>query len=525
MWAGRGGSYPSLICAAGIAFAQIAFAQPEVVDPPTDAATSSAAAAIAQDALFDGERFGAVLQGVQDVLDAIDELPPRELGVPLPEDALVLTARESVARALADNPVVGSTAADVEAAQARTGQAFASRLPQVSVGSAYQYLEGADDNFGGGFLSDIVVPGSSDIKEIQRADRLTIDQLLFAGGSTRAAVRASRYLAESEAWRREATLDQLEFDTKQAYYDGITARALVQVAQDAVSVFESHREDTQVMLDVGDVARLEVLRAETELGSRQADVVEADNVERIVFTNLRRLLALPPDTPLLLVDRIRWQELNPDPNELIALAVEQRPEARALRAAIAAAQQDIERVKGTYWPRAAATAEWTNLDGAGGFVRDGWAVTIGADWEVFAGRRRKFEKVEARAQRSSLEHQLADITRLIEADVYRAYTQVENAIATIRRERGNVDLAHEGLRLAQLSFREGVGTPAEVLDAQLALTNAQTQLVIALRDYAVAHAALDQATGRSWVRETAPDIGPEEGEPSSHDVLQTDPAP
>ena len=505
-----------LMCAA----ARLVHAQPAVVEQRADPAGD-----IAADALFDGERFGAVLQGVQDVLDAIDALPPRQLGTPLTEDALVLTAEQSVARALADNPVVASTEADVEAAQARSGQAFAARLPQLSAASAYQYLEDADQNFSGGFLANLVVPGASDVKEIQRADRVTVDQVLFAGGSLRAAVRASRFLAESEAWRREATLNQLEFDTKQAYYTGITARALVQVAEDAVSVFQRHLEDTQVMLDVGEVARLEVLRAETELGARSADVVAADNAERIAFTNLRRLLALPPDTPLLLVDRIRWQELNPAPNDLVALAVEQRPEARALRAAIAAAQQDVERVEGTYWPRAAASAEWTNLDGAGSFVRDGWAVTVGAEWEVFAGRRRKFEKAEARAQVSSLEYQLADITRLIEADVYRAYTEVENAIATIRRERGNVELAREGLRLAQLSFREGVGTQAEVLDAQLALTNAQTQLVSALRDYAVAHAALDLATGKSWVRDVAPS-GDETGNAVLAPILiEADPVP
>ena len=78
-----------------------------------------------------------------------------------------------------------------------------------------------------------------------------------------------------------------------------------------------------------------------------------------------------------------------------------------------------------------------------------------------------------------------------------------NAMAKIQQERATVTLAQEGLRLAELRFNEGVGIQSETLDAELALTNAQTQLVQALRDYAVANAAIERATGTSWTMDEA----------------------
>lgn len=108
--------------------------------------------------------------------------------------------------------------------------------------------------------------------------------------------------------------------------------------------------------------------------------------------------------------------------------------------------------------------------------------------------------LEARAQVTSLEHQLADLERLVELDVTQAHISIQDAMAKMESERGNVTLAQEGLRLAELRFQEGVGTQSEILDAELALTNAQSSLFQALREYAVANAALERATGNSWWR-------------------------
>ena len=105
------------------------------------------------------------------------------------------------------------------------------------------------------------------------------------------------------------------------------------------------------------------------------------------------------------------------------------------------------------------------------------------------------------------EHELADLEDLVELDVTQAHIRLEDAMVTIRSERGTVDLAREGLRLAELRFKEGAGIQSEILDAELALTTAETSLVQAIRDYAVANALLERATGKNWSRamSTAPE--------------------
>ncbi len=464
-------------------------------DPPaTEAAPSEATAESPP-----GGEFESLLSGIGDIIESIEDqshllIEDKPEGLPIP-----LSVREAVSMALEQNPQVLRSAEDVNVFFEQAGQTRASMKPQIGIGSAYIYQENANAAFTENFLTRIIVPGGTDVEDIHRADRLTIEQLIFAGGTFRFAARASDYLAYSQQWRRAAVLDALEFSTKQAYYDCLTARALVVVAEDSVVTFERHLKDTRLMLEVGEQSQFEVIRAQTELQTRKTDVINAKNRERLAYTILRRLLNIPQDTPIELTDRMFWVPLETDRARLTAQALENRPEIRALRHGITSGEYNVRSAKGAFWPRVAATGEWTNFDGAGSFVREGWTVTLGAELDLYAGGRRKHEREEAQARLRGVQYELEEVSAIVEEEVMQAFIHVENAIARIVSENQNVKLASEGGRLALLRFQEEVGTQVEVLDAELALTDAQKELVVALREYAVAQAGLDRAIGRSWV--------------------------
>lgn len=469
---------------------------------------------------------------VNEAIDAIVEHLKTERQAPLeeaePAEVRRLGVRDCVAIALSRNAQVFVAEEDLAAAQARVGQARAAILPQVTGRFAITHLEqdiaAQTAGLGGGFgLESLGVLGLSlavsDLSGVARVagDLLTqamapdltpdetietaqvsIVQVLYAGGRLRAVIEAAQFLAQSQEWRKEAAFAEVEFQTKQAFYDALLASGLVRVAEESVRTFQRNLSDAQHMYDVGWISNFEVLRARTELGARQAGLVAARNAGRLALANLRRILFFPQDAPLELIPEIAWAPPSTSVEELVLQAYERRPEIRALESAIAAAEQDLRRVKGQYKPRIAANADYLTAEGAGPTVSEGWTFTVGAEWELVAGGRRRQERAEARAKLSSLCHQLEDLKRLVELDATQAFIQIQDAMAKVESERGTVELAREGLRLAELRFQEGVGTQSETLDAELALTNAETKLLQALRDYAVANAALQRATGSSW---------------------------
>lgn len=461
-------------------------------EPAEDAQTGDSTAL----SISDEESF------VREVLKGLGESwgPPEvTLGEkPGAPEVLELTPQRCVEITLAQNAQVLAAQDEVDAAKALTGQANSARLPQIKAQEAFIYIEGLEP-IDTGWMLGLLFPIDLQSDKETRRDQFTITQVLYAGGQIQAAVRASEYLAQSQEWRREATLDALEFEAKSAYYGLLLTKALVQVTQKSIVAFERHLADAQHALDVGLISNFEVLRAKTELGARETEKVNAENAGRLALLNLRRILAVPQNTPVRLATDLGCVAVSERVEELAAQALEVRPELRALRMGVEAAKEDVNRRKGSFKPRAAANIDWTNLDGGGSALPDGWTFTVGAEWELYAGGRRKHEVAEAKARLRGLQHQIEEVERLIELDVRQAYIQIRNALAKIRKETGTVDLGREGLRLAELRFREGVGTQAETLDAELALTAAETSLVKALHDYAVAHAALEKATARSWV--------------------------
>ncbi|MBN2309554.1 MAG: TolC family protein, partial [Candidatus Hydrogenedentes bacterium] len=307
-----------------------------------------------------------------------------------------------------------------------------------------------------------------------------------------------------EEWLKESALVQLEYETKQAYYDTVLASAMVRVAEGSVRTFQRNLADAEQILAVGRMSEFEVLRARTELGSREAGLVAARNAERLAFANLRRVLALPQHAAIALEPKLGWEPDMTPVEQWIDYAFAHRPEILALEKAIQAAEQDVRRVQGQFKPSVGGTVQYQNTGKGGAAMADGWTFSIGGEWELYAGGRRKYEVAEAKANLSGLEHQLEDLYRLVELDVTQAHIQLRDAMAKIRSERGTLDLGREGLRLAEVRFKEGAGTQSETLDAELALRAAESSLVQALRDYAVANASLERAVGKRWSRIGSP---------------------
>lgn len=446
-----------------------------------------------------------LLDGVQAVLDGVDDsAAPAQPEAP--PAVVFLDVEQCVAIALEQNAQALAADEAVKAAEARTGQAASRRLPQLKTQAAYNYISGLDREVKiKGPLSWLIDANDIGPNPHSITAEIRAEQVLYAGGRIQAAVRASRHLAQSEAWKREARLDQIEFEAKQAFYDALLAKALVEVARDSVATFEQHKADVAQMLEVGLVSRFELLRAETELGARQTELVSAQSAAQIAHLNLLRILAMPQNTPVELGGALEWTPPTDTLEALIDEALARRAELHALDMGIAAARNHLEASKGGYKPSAAATAGYKYIEGGGAIAADGFIVGVGLEWDIYAGGRRRHERLEARAQLKQLEREREDVARLVEMDVRQAYLRVQEAIAKIRREKGTVALAQEGLRLAQLRFQEGVGTQTETLDADLALRVARTTLAQALRDYAVAVAALDKAAGRRWTPRETPD--------------------
>ncbi|MEM5769066.1 MAG: TolC family protein, partial [Bacillota bacterium] len=83
----------------------------------------------------------------------------------------------------------------------------------------------------------------------------------------------------------------------------------------------------------------------------------------------------------------------------------------------------------------------------------------------------------------------------VETEVRQTYLSVREAYKRIDTTKTAVAKAEEDVNISQVKYNAGAGTNIEVMDAQLALTQAKINYIQALYDFNVSKAKLDKAAG------------------------------
>jgi outer membrane protein TolC len=121
--------------------------------------------------------------------------------------------------------------------------------------------------------------------------------------------------------------------------------------------------------------------------------------------------------------------------------------------------------------------------------------SIKLEWGLFEGGKRVAElRVADSRIREAMAH-AKSIADTIAFQVNQAYRQLVVARKGIERSRPAVEQTRETYRLVQARARQGDAIPAELTDAEAALTRAQQDYSNAVYDYLSAQARLEYAMG------------------------------
>ena len=127
----------------------------------------------------------------------------------------------------------------------------------------------------------------------------------------------------------------------------------------------------------------------------------------------------------------------------------------------------------------------------------GWGAGVRGTWNLFDGMATQGREAAAEAERASLAHSLDEQYLLVDLEVRQAHASFQDASSLVAASLKVAEQARESLRLARSRLSVGAGTQLEVLDGEVALTEARTNEVEALHAYNVAVARLQRAIGRN----------------------------
>lgn len=423
-------------------------------------------------------------------------------------DSLWLSLPEAVARAVQESEEMAATRAQVDQAASRVTQATATALPQLSAALTYnRAIKTIFDNidFGGPDSGeDSTSDAFSDLpfgRPNNYVANLQLSQLLFAGGSVGAARRAAKLYRSASTHQLEEAEAELTLQVRVAYLNAVVAQRLLEIALASRDVAEAHLRQVESFYRAGTASEFELLRARVDLENRDPAVVQSRNAVELAILELKRLVNVPADQPLVLTTQGRPEMVEVDEQELAHL-VEQRPVLRAARETSEMREATITIYRGQRLPS-------LRLIGNLGFQafpetvvppgfshwREDWNVSLAASWNIFDGLGTRGRIAEAQAQLRQARAEEAQLREGLEVELAAALAEYEMARAQIEARRETAALAERALALADSRFASGLSTQLEVSDAALLLDEARVNEVQAVYDYVKALARLERLSG------------------------------
>lgn len=330
---------------------------------------------------------------------------------------------------------------------------------------------------------------------------LDVSQNIFDGGNWWNAIRQSKADRAAAEHNYTARSNEVIRQVSQFFFDLLKQEKLYEVYELAVQRSQDNLDKSQKMFEIGSVAKVDVFRAQVNLGNDRIRLIEQRNSVQQTRQTLNIAMGRDPVTPINIRKQIDYQYRIPSLEELTQTAYQNQPEiqrremdARARALAVGISKSRFLPSLGAFFSYSRSNSE---LDKIYSDLNLNWDISFGLSgrWNLFNG----FAD-QVRVQNSKIAHKnalldLEDYKRNLKSDVSILYNTYKNLEEIVEINKENLKAAQEEYRLATERYRLGSGTSLDVRESQVNLTDAERILVSAEYNLIITYAQLLESLG------------------------------
>jgi outer membrane protein TolC len=405
---------------------------------------------------------------------------------------LQLSLRDALARGLKSNLGVLLDTQNTKAERGQRWRDLSALLPHLTTSS---YLERQQINLAAfGFpgipgIAPIVGPFSLfDARAYLTAPVLDL-QALRSVKAQSLNVRAADYTY------REAR-DLVVLAVGNAYLEVNAEAAQVTATQAQVNTAQALYQQALDQLHAGLSPKIDVLRAQVELRSRQQQLLAAQNQLETGKLQLARVIGLPSGQAFEVTDKTPFAPLEGiTVADALQRAYANRPDYKSAETSVQAAELARRAVVAERYPSVSFGANFGDIGLTLPNSHETFAIQGTLNIPVFQGGRVRGELMQADAALQQKKDRLADLKAQIDYQVRTALLNLKTAADQVQVAKSNEDLAAQTLEQAQDRFKAGVADNIEVVQAQESVANAEQSYISSLYAHNLAKVSLAQAMG------------------------------
>jgi len=409
----------------------------------------------------------------------------------------LLTIDEALRLANAQVSIVQAAVINERIATEDVRQAQAAFLPKVSAPLSYIYTSPALGLPPGEPRVQSFIANNA-ISEYEALVNVSGD--LDVAGRLRATLARNRALLAAARAGTEVAKRALAQAVIEGYYGLALATAQRRGAETNLRAADEFEHITSLLLSGGEVAAVDLTRAQLQTISRRDELERARVNEEIADGGLRILIGYQFNQPYSTSDLTTAVPQSPEYQQFKAEDVSRRPEFIQFEQQFRAAREEVKIARADRLPSLSYSIN-------GGFDSDslkaprlkehtGASAQISLNIPIFDWGASKSREQQARLRADLAENEKTLAQRQFTQQFYAARAQAASAATRISLAITGVTKAQDNLAASISRYRAGEAQIVEVTDAQTTLVEQRSALYQASYDYQVALARLKQATGQ-----------------------------
>ena len=329
-----------------------------------------------------------------------------------------------------------------------------------------------------------------------------LTQPIYMGGAIIAANRMAEIGEEMAQNNIEASTQNTLHSIDQAYWTVVSVHHKKQLAESYLAVVKKLDDDVSKMIREGVATRADGLKVDVKVNEAEMSLTQAENGLALAKMLLCQLCGMDVDSDITLADENADNivEQADDAQADRAVAMENRPELKLLQNSADMSRQATRLVRAAYLPQVLLTGGYvaTNPNVFNGFERKlsgMWNVGVMVRVPLWNRMEGTYKVRASRIATTIVELERDDIREKIDLQVSQSQFKVKEANRRLAMAMKNVENAEENLRCANLGFKEGVIPTTDVMAAQTAWVQAQSQKIDAEVDVKMSQVNLKKALG------------------------------
>ncbi len=403
--------------------------------------------------------------------------------------------------ALHNSPNTRSTWSAARAQAAAVGAARGAYYPQIDMDADLMFAEG------------ISASGSRAFTERSFGPEWTLSWLLFDFGAREASIEAALEQLIAANWQHDQTVLDTVLITVQAYHQLAGALRQVDASELSVSDAAASVRAAKARMEAKIGTAYDFLQAETTLAQVQINLEGYRGQVEIGRGQLRTAVGLPANFDL----EVKKDDSRADLGATMGSVDEMIETARRLRPDLGGAWAELRASEAEVW--AAKAAMLPSLSASGSVQRltvdsdlpteRGWPYTTGVtvSLPLFTGFTNVNQVLEAQATAEVARANAVAAEQTAIEEVWSSYANLRTAEATVKTSQRWLEAARKSYKAARVAYDNGLGNIIELLDAQIALSTARSQLIGA------------ETTWLMGLAQLAHDVGLFSREATTHRVL------